>query len=121
MVWSRPVPFSVNSFKGGDAMFRLVLSALICVGFSAACFALVTEDPGIMFRRGDANDDTSINTTDVIYLSNYLYSGGPAPPCMAQADVNDDGSINATDPIYLSNYLFNGGSAPPPQGGDSCP
>ena len=90
-------------------MSRVVLFALIC--FALAGFAAVSLGQGIDgdpggFMRGDANDDDSVNTSDVIFISNFLYSGGPYPPCWDQADVNDDGFINATDPVYLSNWLF---------------
>ena len=101
-------------------MSRIALFALMCVALTAVCIAGIVEDPGVLWR-GDANDSGSINTSDVVFLSNYLYSGGPPPPCWDQTDCNDDGSINGSDPVYLSNWLFNGGSAPPGANGDTCP
>ncbi len=71
--------------------------------------------------RGDSNDSGSINVTDVIYLNNYLFAGGPAPPCWDQGDVDDNYSINIVDPVYLTNWLFSGGPPPPGPNGDSCP
>ncbi|HEX9917475.1 MAG TPA: dockerin type I repeat-containing protein [candidate division Zixibacteria bacterium] len=62
---------------------------------------------------GDANADTKVNVTDVIYLINYLFKGGPPPqPISACGDFQCDGKVNVTDVIYLINYLFKGG--PPP-------
>ena len=61
---------------------------------------------------GDANSDGKLNVTDVIYLVNYLFKGGPEPNPLLAADVNCDAKINVTDVIYLINYLFKGG--PPP-------
>ncbi len=102
-------------------MSRIVLFALMCVALTSICNALIVDDdPGVLMR-GDANDSGSINLTDVIYLNNYLFAGGPAPPCMDQADADDSGYINVTDPVYLSRWLFNGGSAPPGPNGDTCP
>jgi hypothetical protein len=66
---------------------------------------------------GDANGDGVINVSDVVYLINYLFIGGPAPEPLKQGDANGDGVINASDIVYLINYLFVGG--PPPAYG--CP
>lgn len=49
---------------------------------------------------------------DLIYLNNYVNSGGPAPPCMDEGDVNNDGSVNRADVDYLQAYMFGGGPAP---------
>jgi len=62
--------------------------------------------------RGDANGDGLINASDVVYLINYLFKGGPAPVPLEAGDVNCDGIINSADVVYLINYLFKGG--PPP-------
>jgi hypothetical protein len=66
-----------------------------------------------IFIRGDANDDDSVNVSDMIYISNYLFDSGPAPANFDAADANDDGFVNVSDFGYLNNYLFNGGPQPP--------
>lgn len=76
--------------------------------------------PGVRFRRGDANADGGLNITDGIFVLNYLFLGGTAPPCLEAADANDDGGLNITDGIFTLNYLFLGGSAPPAPGPDAC-
>ncbi|MGQ9590869.1 MAG: PKD domain-containing protein [Planctomycetota bacterium] len=72
------------------------------------------------FRRGDSNADGAINITDGVFTLNYLFLGGPEPPCAEAADANDDGAANITDGIYILNYLFLGGPAPPAPGPDVC-
>lgn len=64
--------------------------------------------------RGNANWDPQdqVNITDITYLVNYMFQGGPAPICMEEADANGDGSVNITDVTYLINYAFQGGPAP---------
>ena len=63
--------------------------------------------------RGDPNADFKVNVTDVIYLVNYFFKGGPPPiPGLFSADVNCDSLRNVTDVIYLVNYLFKGGPKP---------
>jgi hypothetical protein len=64
------------------------------------------------YLLGDANGDGVINVTDVVYLINYLFIGGPAPNPLAAGDANCDGVVNASDVVYLINYLFISG--PPP-------
>jgi len=61
---------------------------------------------------GDANNDGKVTISDVVYLINYLFKGGPAPTHMESADANGDGSITSADCVYLINYLFKGGPAP---------
>ncbi len=61
---------------------------------------------------GDANSDKQLSVSDVIYLINYLFKGGPAPAIYETGDCNCDGDITIADVIYLINYLFKGGPAP---------
>jgi hypothetical protein len=64
------------------------------------------------FVAGDANNDETVNASDVVYLINYLFIGGPPPVVLPSGDVNCDGKINASDVVYLINYLFIRGPAP---------
>jgi PKD repeat protein len=64
------------------------------------------------FIYGDVNGDGIINVSDVVYLINYLFIGGPAPNPLAAGDANCDGVVNASDVVYLINYLFIGGPEP---------
>lgn len=62
--------------------------------------------------NADAGD--AVDLSDLIYLVNYLFLGGPAPTCPAEANTNGDVScaVDLSDLIYLVNYLFLGGPAP---------
>jgi len=65
--------------------------------------------------RGDVNYDfAGPNIADLTYLVDYLFRGGPEPPCFEEGDVNGDGSINVADLTYLVDFLFRGGPPPPP-------
>ena len=59
-----------------------------------------------MFLRGDANTDGRTELSDAVFLLNYLFLGGAAPPCGKAADANDDGKINIGDPMYFLYALF---------------
>ena len=86
-----------------------------CFLFSGMIFGAIPDEADII-KRGDANNDNSVNVSDASYINSYLYSGGPAPPCLNQADVNNDGSVNVSDSIYLLNWLYSSGNPPPSPG-----
>jgi len=65
---------------------------------------------------GDANFDGHTTISDVVWLINYLFKGGPAPSYLLSGDVNTDGETTVADVIYFINYLFKGG----PCLGEAC-
>jgi hypothetical protein len=75
------------------------VSALV-TGWSASASA----------KHGDVNGDGKVDVSDVFYLVNALFGGGPAP--VGSGDVNGDGKLDASDVFYLVNYVFAGGAAP---------
>jgi uncharacterized protein (TIGR02145 family) len=60
-------------------------------------------------KAGDANNDTKLNLSDVSYIINRLYRGGPDFPCRDQADANGDTKVNLSDVSYIINKLYRGG------------
>lgn len=64
--------------------------------------------------RGDVDGFGGINVADLTYLVDFLFFGGPAPPCLEEGDVNGDSAINVADLTYLVDYLFFGGDPPAP-------
>jgi hypothetical protein len=63
-------------------------------------------------RYGDVNGDGNITISDVVYLINYLWRGGPPPTPYETGDTNCDGEVTVSDVVYLINYLFFGGPIP---------
>ena len=63
-------------------------------------------------KPGDANNDNAANVGDAVYIINYIFKGGPVPPCKCEGDANGDDAINVGDAVYNVNYVFKGG--PPP-------
>jgi len=61
---------------------------------------------------GDVDSNGKIDVSDVVYLINYCYKGGPAPNPLLKGDVTADGPVNANDIIHLINYLFRYGMPP---------
>lgn len=76
----------------------------------------VTSCPVAM--TGDVNLNGAITSSDIQYLVNYVFSGGPAPlPCAASGDVNRSATVTSGDITDLVAYVFKGGPAPL----DVCP
>jgi len=94
---------------------RIVYATLVSVGLGSLGWGGVI-DLGAIMRRGDANNNGSVDQADAVYISNYLFNGGPAPPCMNQADANNSGTVDVSDPTYILNWLYQGGPAPPAPG-----
>jgi hypothetical protein len=59
-------------------------------------------------KPGDANVDGKVTVSDVVYLVNYLFKGGPEP-WLLFSDANADKKVTVSDVVYLVNYLFKGG------------
>ncbi len=61
---------------------------------------------------GDANSSEVISVTDVVYIINYIFAGGPAPVPTMAADCDCNSLLNISDAVYLINYIFSGGNPP---------
>lgn len=72
------------------------------------------------FRRGDANDDGTVNLADAVRVLQYEFVPGTTVGCIDALDVNDDGRLDLSDPILLLLYLFAGGAEPAFPGVASC-
>jgi hypothetical protein len=74
--------------------------------------------------RGNLDYDLGdqIDISDLVFLVDYMFTGGPAPLCWAEANVDgsgpanppDDSSadIDISDLVYLVDYMFTGGPLP---------
>ncbi len=67
-------------------------------------------------RLFDPNSDSLLDASDIFYLVNFLFMGGPAPHgpsgSLPSGDANGDGNIDSSDIFYLVNSLFLGGPKP---------
>jgi hypothetical protein len=70
------------------------------------------QEVDISYILGDANGDGMIDVADVVYLINYLFTGGLAPEPLEAGDANCDGTVDVADAVYLLNYLFGSGAPP---------
>ena len=63
-------------------------------------------------KPGDANNDGLVNVGDAVFVINFVFKGGPPPPCRCEGDANGDGLVNVGDAVYVINFVFKGGPAP---------
>ena len=85
------------------------------LGVSAFCEFTCGDPVGPaapQFRRGDADDNGSLQLTDGIFILNFLFLGGADPVCGDAADADNNGAIQLTDGIFILNFLFLGGDSP---------
>ena len=64
----------------------------------------------------------SLNLSSSVFLLNFLFLGGEAPPCRVACDCNGDNELNLADAICALNFLFLGGEMPQDwlDGGATC-
>jgi hypothetical protein len=64
--------------------------------------------------RGNVDYDggDAIDISDLVFLVDYMFSGGPPSPCFEEADMDASGGIDISDLVWLVDYMFSGG--PPP-------
>ena len=72
----------------------------------------LAEPPPARFRRGDCNDDGTVDISDAVCILEWLFLGSDTPGCIAVTNVDGNGQVDITDPIYLLTHLFLGGPAP---------
>ncbi len=53
-----------------------------------------------------------IDISDVVFLINYIFGGGPAPVPLSVGDVDCVSGVDISDAVYLINFIFSGGPAP---------
>ncbi len=66
----------------------------------------------IAFVCGDADASEIITISDVVFLINYIFGGGPAPNPVFRGDADCNGIVTISDAVYLINYIFGGGAVP---------
>ena len=74
--------------------------------------------------RGNVDNDPgdAIDISDLVFLVDYMFTGGPAPTCWEEANIDGSGDgppdgsedIDISDLVYLVDFMFNEGPAPLP-------
>ena len=114
-------PIYVHSVTGGElAITTTITSSMDEDAEIDELFALVGGESG--FRRGDVDGNgVTAAILDALFLLEWGFTGGAAPPCQAAADADGNGTTAAIlDALYLLEWGFTGGDAPPDPGPTDC-
>jgi hypothetical protein len=95
--------------RGSSASFNLSHGYWQSFAGGGCCMGSIRGN--VDYDPGDA-----IDISDLVYLVDYMFTGGPPPPCAEEADMNADLAQDISDLVYLVDYMFTGG--PPPL---ACP
>jgi predicted outer membrane repeat protein len=61
---------------------------------------------------GDMDYDGQIDISDLTYLVDFIFTGGPAPMPMEAGNIECGDGIDISDLVYLVDFMFTGGPAP---------
>lgn len=67
----------------------------------------------VLFVRGNANGDATVDLSDIVRILTFLFLGDPAH-CKDAADIDDSGRVDISDVIHLLKFLFLGAVEVPP-------
>ncbi len=72
------------------------------------------------FRRGDANENGSVELADAVGIIYTLFTGAGPVDCPDAADADDNGILEITDVTNVLTYLFLEGDPPVDPGPNQC-
>ncbi|MDH4222275.1 MAG: DUF2341 domain-containing protein [candidate division Zixibacteria bacterium] len=110
-------PVEVRGFTcfltSGDSVYTFIYKLQDRFGAVDFDTVFIEITPPLNMLRGDANGDSSVSISDIVYIINFLFKKGPSPAvCYKSADANCNYDVSISDIVYLINSLFRGG--PPP-------
>jgi photosystem II stability/assembly factor-like uncharacterized protein len=98
---NNPYDVKIKSTASGNRLF---------IGTSSGVYSYF-ETFG--FTCGDVDDDGQpVNISDLVYLVDYMFTGGPVPPNMDAANIDGLNGIDISDLVWLVDYMFTGGPEP---------
>ena len=101
----------VDSLTSGNAFVALHTTTNSLTRTGAIRGQLAAAAPP--FRRADCNGDDFTDSSDAIFMIQYIFNSGPSGSCVEACNTNDDGRHDVGDPVYLLNALFRQGPAIP--------
>ena len=89
-----------------DGTYRIAISAIPGDLIDATCYVITATVASV--KRGDVNNDGTVNISDVTTLIDYLLSGNSEGINLQAADVDENNSINISDVTSLIDMLLSG-------------
>jgi hypothetical protein len=73
---------------------------------------VVTEAPEPPYVCCDADDNETVNVSDVVLLINFVFGDGPEPIPLESGDVDCNETVNVSDIVFLIAFVFGDGYDP---------
>ena len=89
-----------------DGTYRIAISAVPGDLLNATCYVITASVASV--KRGDVNNDGTVNISDVTTLIDYLLSGNSEGINLQAADVDENTAINISDVTSLIDMLLSG-------------
>lgn len=100
-----------------DDSFLVIWRTITYLDTSAVAISDGTVVVGGAYLCGDVNADWSgPDISDLVYLVQYMFGGGPEPPARAAADCTGDRALDIGDLVCFVSFMFQSG--PPPECGN---
>ncbi len=96
---------------GQDVFYPMLLAT---IPKSAAAPDVVAFTPNLTCCQvpGDANHDGTVNISDLTYYVDFMFTGGPPPPCFYESDFDGNCEQSISDITYFVDYMFSSGLPP---------
>ncbi len=105
-------PITFTPFNGKEPSFRNrclfytpdTLNGSVSLGDPPCCVDI----------RGNVDNDIldAVDISDLVFVVDFIFTGGPAPVCSEEADVTADAAVDISDLVYLVDFIFTGGPDP---------
>ena len=92
-----------NDWLGGPIQVEVEYAMMIC-----------PADTGCCVVPGDVDHSGGFDISDITYFVDWMFGGGPPPPCEPEADADGSTVLDISDLTYLVDYMFGGGPPPVP-------
>ncbi len=99
------------SFKS-TSFFQIIVTDQLGQKDTVGITMLIDDPPPPAYICGDADGSEAVDIDDVVYVINYIFSGGPPPDPIESGDADCSGGIDIDDVVYLIEFIFGGGPAP---------
>jgi hypothetical protein len=107
--------FSVGSGSGSNVLDTVTLGGRE-LAFDAGYAAFQPRVQAGVWQSGLCGDidgnGIAVDIADLVYLVDYMFTGGPPPTNMDAANVDGMNGIDISDLVYLVDYMFNLGPGP---------
>jgi hypothetical protein len=73
---------------------------------------VINRVPGNENVCGDASADGLVSFSDAVFIINYIFGAGSAPPDLVAADADCNGNVSIADALFIINYVLGIGPGP---------